>query len=494
MYNSRLSKPLSDGNGKVPSAPQAIQGVLSSPGRPLDTASRAYFEPRFRHDFSHVRVHTDFGAARSASAIAAQAYTAGNHIVFAEGTYAPGSAANRRLMAHELAHVIQQERGGPVAPVTGDPSLEVAAEQVADGVTRSGQLTVAGSAGIGIARQPQSSSGAQEDFVLQQQRQKDILVLLRLGISLDKLVDFFQMTRGDFMSKYGFSEYFRFRKVVRKAPIGVLARMTPHGDQTEYLQPSGRIATDADEKATQLRDFDPGTPVGGVAYAGARALGASHETAKLSQAFGDLANAGLATPGSASQGATPTQEESQSGAPLAPPPEHVAEREPPGTSQAAQPGTFPTATGEQAAQPAAGDLTPVGGRDLPQRGTRQKPVFDWRLAPSDKPGVPPAVPLGGPHTGMGHVDYRHAWWSRQEETSKFTQEAWSKLPTLVDEAVQKGTLGTVTLDNAGKPQAGVVYEYTFGFQIGVDRARKKKLFRIRVVVDANNHITTLFPR
>jgi len=399
MYHSRISKPLSEGNCKVPSVPQAVRGVLRSPGRPLDTASQAYFEPRFRHDFSHVRVHTDSGAARSASVIDAQAYTSDNHIVFAEGTYAPGSTASRRLMAHELAHVVQQERGGPVVPVAGDPSLEAAAEQAADGVARNGRVTVAGSAGIGIARQPQSSSTAAgaQDIDPQEQRQKDILVLLGLGVSLDKLIDYFRIPRGDFMSKYGFWEYFRFRRIVAKIPIDVLARMIPHGDQTEYLQASGRIATDAEEKATQLRNFDPGTPLGGVAYAGARALGASHETAKLSQAFGDLANAGLAAPGSASQGAAPPTKETQWGAPLAPPPEHVAAMEPRATTPAAQP-VAPAPVAEAIPAPPApapaAEVAPAPLAPAPAAEVAPAP-----LAPAPAAEVTPAPPAPAPGSG-----------------------------------------------------------------------------------------------
>lgn len=90
------------------SLPPIVDEVLGSPGRALDLESRAYFEPRFGHDFSKVRVHTDARAARSATAVAALAYTAGRNIVFAEGRYAPGTTAGKQLLAHELAHVVQQ--------------------------------------------------------------------------------------------------------------------------------------------------------------------------------------------------------------------------------------------------------------------------------------------------------------------------------------------------------------------------------------------------
>jgi hypothetical protein len=65
-------------------------------------------EQHFGHDFSQVRVHTDDSAALSARAIDAQAYTAGKHVVFGAGKYDPSSGAGRRLLAHELTHVVQQ--------------------------------------------------------------------------------------------------------------------------------------------------------------------------------------------------------------------------------------------------------------------------------------------------------------------------------------------------------------------------------------------------
>lgn len=91
--------------------PPIVHEVLRSPGQPLDQATRAFFEPRFGHDFSKVRLHTDAHAAESARAVNARAYTVGNHIVFAERHYAPQAEAGRRLLAHELAHAAQQQSG-----------------------------------------------------------------------------------------------------------------------------------------------------------------------------------------------------------------------------------------------------------------------------------------------------------------------------------------------------------------------------------------------
>jgi uncharacterized protein DUF4157 len=92
-------------------APPVVHDVLNSPGRPLDTATRDYFEPRFGYDFSRVRVHTDAAAQKSANAVQALAYTVGNHIVFNDGRYAPTGLEGRTLLAHELAHTVQQRPG-----------------------------------------------------------------------------------------------------------------------------------------------------------------------------------------------------------------------------------------------------------------------------------------------------------------------------------------------------------------------------------------------
>ncbi len=89
-------------------APAIVDQVLRSSGRPLEKATRDYFEPRFGCDFSKVRVHTGAQAAESARAVHAHAYTVGNNIAFASGLYAPESSQGRRLLAHELAHTVQQ--------------------------------------------------------------------------------------------------------------------------------------------------------------------------------------------------------------------------------------------------------------------------------------------------------------------------------------------------------------------------------------------------
>ena len=88
--------------------PPIVHEVLRSPGQSLDAATRAFMEPHFGHDFSQVRVHTDARAAESAQAVNALAYTVGRDIVFGSGRFAPSTTHGKRLLAHELTHVVQQ--------------------------------------------------------------------------------------------------------------------------------------------------------------------------------------------------------------------------------------------------------------------------------------------------------------------------------------------------------------------------------------------------
>ncbi|MGH9495665.1 MAG: DUF4157 domain-containing protein [Candidatus Sulfotelmatobacter sp.] len=99
------------GTANVTSAPPTAHEVLRSSGQPLDEKTRAFLEPRFGHNFGHVRVHADSRAAQSAQAVGASAYTVGRDIIFAPGQFAPHTISGQRLLAHELAHTIQQSGG-----------------------------------------------------------------------------------------------------------------------------------------------------------------------------------------------------------------------------------------------------------------------------------------------------------------------------------------------------------------------------------------------
>jgi len=122
--------------------PPIVHDVLRSPGQPLNPGARAFMEPRFGHDFSHVRVHTDARAAESARTVNALAYTVGRNVVFGAGQYAPGTGNGRRLLAHELTHVVQQSshRVGSAddIAISGEGALESEAEQVSAEIMRGG--------------------------------------------------------------------------------------------------------------------------------------------------------------------------------------------------------------------------------------------------------------------------------------------------------------------------------------------------------------------
>ena len=143
-------------------APPIVYEVLRDQGQPLDRAVQASFEQRFRHDFSAVRVHSDSRAAESAKRLGALAYTVGSDIVFGPSRYSPETRAGRRLLAHELTHVIQQRHAPPKGillhsklPI-GDPvdRFEVQAEAAAD---RFADL------GGGFAEAPNSAVQRQSD-------------------------------------------------------------------------------------------------------------------------------------------------------------------------------------------------------------------------------------------------------------------------------------------------------------------------------------------
>jgi hypothetical protein len=96
--------------GQWDTAPARVDKVLASPGRPLEPTLRQDMERRFGFDFSQVRVHSGAAAEQSARDLNATAYTVGHNIVFDVGRYAPETREGRRLIAHELAHVVQQSK------------------------------------------------------------------------------------------------------------------------------------------------------------------------------------------------------------------------------------------------------------------------------------------------------------------------------------------------------------------------------------------------
>lgn len=115
----RLGQEASNG---LPGTSPIVHEVLRSAGTPLDAATRGRLEPRFGYDFSRVRIHTDARAAHSAAAVGAEAYTVGRDVVFGRGAYSPGTASGQALLAHELAHVVQQDGVSEHGPLTIAPA------------------------------------------------------------------------------------------------------------------------------------------------------------------------------------------------------------------------------------------------------------------------------------------------------------------------------------------------------------------------------------
>jgi hypothetical protein len=129
--------------------PAIVHEVLRSSGQPLDAATRAFFEPRFKYDFSAVRVHTDAQATESARRINSLAYAVGTNLVFRSDTFAPDTPVGKGLLAHELAHVVQQRHATANGPLSlGRPGdlAEQEAELAATGVMFGRQAALPGGA------------------------------------------------------------------------------------------------------------------------------------------------------------------------------------------------------------------------------------------------------------------------------------------------------------------------------------------------------------
>lgn len=149
--------------------PSMVHDVLRSAGQPLNAATRAFMEPRFGQDFSKIRVHTDAKAAESARDLNASAYTLGSNIVFGAGQFLPETPAGRRLLSHELTHVMQQRRSPVPAPAgvrVASDFHERQAEGVADALGRGSNIAPFLASGTGpiyhsVQRQPAPPATAQ---------------------------------------------------------------------------------------------------------------------------------------------------------------------------------------------------------------------------------------------------------------------------------------------------------------------------------------------
>ncbi|MFA4902815.1 MAG: DUF4157 domain-containing protein [Desulfobaccales bacterium] len=138
---------------------RAVEALLReglSGGRPVPHNLRSEMEQRFNQDFTQVRLHDDASAAATAEGLTAKAYTIGNHIVLNQSRFSPETDAGRRLLAHELTHVVQQGRAGTMQPTQdGSGPLEQAASRAADSFAQgAGPVVVQGASAPGLACEP----------------------------------------------------------------------------------------------------------------------------------------------------------------------------------------------------------------------------------------------------------------------------------------------------------------------------------------------------
>jgi len=183
-------------SGPQPAAgvPAVVREVLNSPGQPLDRPTRAFMEPRFGHDFSQVRVHTDAKASDSAKAVNALAYTVGPHLVFDARHYAPATSAGQRLLAHELTHTIQQGKNPSTANLRISNKQDLAereAEQATAHVTRGLPFHSWVTSGWQIARQgaPSREIDWTNPYETPESRQAEELMVLTLSIIKDPILE-----------------------------------------------------------------------------------------------------------------------------------------------------------------------------------------------------------------------------------------------------------------------------------------------------------------
>ena len=159
----KLQRKLAHSEAQTSTAPAIVNSVLSSPGQPLGAETRAFMESSLGHDFSQVRIHGDQKAAESARAVNALAYTVGSDVVFRDSQYSPHTVEGRRILAHELTHVVQQ-RGHTMSSAHGitlddTPQFEQEADRVADAAMNGRpESAISSHSTRGVQRQPAAKS------------------------------------------------------------------------------------------------------------------------------------------------------------------------------------------------------------------------------------------------------------------------------------------------------------------------------------------------
>jgi hypothetical protein len=140
-------------------------------GRPLEPEVRSDMEQRLGHDFGEVRVHADGQAGESARSVGAHAYTVGSEVVFQPSSWAPETPDGRRMLAHELTHVVQQ-RSGPVdgTPAGGGVSVSHPSDRFEQEATRASEQAVpaqapAAAGATGVQRQAEDEAVEEDESV-----------------------------------------------------------------------------------------------------------------------------------------------------------------------------------------------------------------------------------------------------------------------------------------------------------------------------------------
>ena len=197
----------SGGTG-VMEAPAIVHDVVNSPGQPLDAATRAFFEPRFGHDFSQVRVHCDDRAAVSARVVSAHAYTVGDHVVFGAGRFAPETRDAAVLVRTDFSQHWRTERHGRDNPFLTAEACEVLARSGAAFVGID-SLNIDDIADLG---------GREQDRPKAARQQREPRRLLQLLHGVDRRL---QVARGDDRAVIGEQH--------RGAPAGKSAHRFAHG-------------------------------------------------------------------------------------------------------------------------------------------------------------------------------------------------------------------------------------------------------------------------
>jgi len=245
-----------------------VESEIRLPGQPLEAATRAYFEPRFGQDFRDVRVHSNDGAAVSAREVNARAYTVGSDIVFGAGEFAPTTQTGRGLLAHELAHTVQQRNASDTAHLSVEsravePSAEAAGEIVASGRAVSHALPGSGRAlarapampDRGVGKTGQTGNSWTEDDLLRAlvtMRRNDPQAFVKFLVAGERTLD-------PLLSQYGFhgswvadSDYLKdFDATIARwgkaPPVSVTSRLTDIG------MPNNQTSMSAVEPGTVYR-------------------------------------------------------------------------------------------------------------------------------------------------------------------------------------------------------------------------------------------------